>query len=399
MSLFTPSRKVDPQLACHELPEMIQGKTEQIYLDHNASTPIDARVAAAMLECMETAFGNPSSPHWAGLPAKELVERARKKVAGLLGCEPDEVVFTSGGSESNNMVLKGVYYASSVPRPHIITSSIEHPAIVEPCRFLQRIGAKVTWLPVDAFGSVDPDTLRQAINSDTVMVSIMHANSEVGTIQPIRECARIAHESGVPFHTDAAQSVGKIPTDINDLNVDYLSIAGHKLYAPKGIGALYIRQGRKLEPLIHGASHETGRRAGTESAIMATALGEACELAAELSGIQLMGELKSRLKQGLKDTFGDRLVCNGHPEQSLPNTLHVSFLDYTGSELLARMPEIAASTGSACHAGQVKLSAVLKAMGLTRQAGAGAVRFSLGRSTTADQIDYVIKRLASIRTD
>lgn len=385
-----------PKRARHKLSRMNEGKKIQVYLDYNASTPIDSRVIAAMRECMETAYGNPSSPHWAGLPAKKLVERARKKVAGLLGCEPDEVVFTSGGSESNNMVLKGVYYASEVPHPHIITSSIEHPAIVEPCRFLQRMGAKVTWLPVDAFGSVDPDTLRRAIDSNTVLVSIMHANSEVGTIQPVRECAKIAHQSGVPFHTDAAQSVGKIPTDVNDLDTDYLSIAAHKIYAPKGIGALYIRKGSKLEPLIHGAGHENGRRAGTQSAVMATALGEACQLASELPGVQLMSELKNRLKQGLKEAFGKRLEFNGHPQRCLPNTLHVSFLDYTGSELLARVPEIAASTGSACHAGQVEMSAVLEAMGITRQAGAGAVRFSLGRSTTADQIDYVVNRLARI---
>ncbi len=367
-----------------------------IYLDYNASTPVDPRVATAMRECMETAFGNPSSAHWAGAPAKNLVELAREKVAALLGCEPAEIVFTSGGSESNNMVLKGLYFASSIPDPHIITSSIEHPAIVEPCRFLQRMGVKVTWLPVDAFGRVDPGALRSAIDPNTLLVSIMHANSEVGSIQPIRECARIAHEAGVPFHTDAAQSVGKIPTDVNELGVDFLSIAGHKLYAPKGIGALYIRQGQKLEPLIHGAGHESGRRAGTESAIMATALGKACDLASDLSGVAQIAALKSRLKNGLKQSFGDRVVINGHPEHSLPNTLHVSFLDHAGSELLARIPEVAASTGSACHAGQTELSAVLKAMGVSARAGAGAVRFSLGRLTTVDEIDHVIKRLGAL---
>jgi len=377
---------------------MNQDSNQRVYLDYNASTPIDPRVAAAMQECMQMPFGNPSSSHWAGAPAKNLVELARQKVAGLLGCEAAEIVFTSGGSESNNMVLKGLYFASSIPNPHFITSSIEHPAIVEPCRFLQRMGAKVTWLPVDALGCVDPDALRNAIDSNTVLVSIMHANSEVGSIQPIRECAQIAHESGVPFHTDAAQSVGKIPTNVHELDVDFLSIAGHKLYAPKGIGALYIRQGKVLEPLIHGAGHESGRRAGTESAIMAAALGKACELAADLSDVEHMLALKSKLKQGLRQCFGERVVFNGHPERCLPNTLHVSFLDYTGSELLARIPGVAASTGSACHAGKAELSAVLKAMGVSPQAGAGAVRFSLGRSTTVAEIDRVIKWLGVLHT-
>lgn len=375
---------------------MNQEKYPSVYLDYNASTPIDDRVAAVMRECMEEAFGNPSSDHWAGAPARQKVEIARGKVAAFLGCQPGEIVFTSGGSESNNMVLKGIYYASSIPDPHIITSSVEHPAIVEPCRFLQRMGAKVTYLPVDAYGCVDPGALSSAIDSNTVLVSIMHANSEVGSIQPIHECAKIAHDSGVPFHTDAAQSAGKISTDVNSLCVDFLSIAGHKLYAPKGIGALYIRQGGRLEPLIHGAGHESGRRAGTESAILAAALGEACELAADLSGVTQVAALKNRLRNGLTRCFGERVVFNGHPEQCLPNTLHVSFLDHTGSELLGRIPEVAASTGSACHAGQAELSSVLKAMGISPRAGAGAVRFSLGRPTTAAEIDHVIKRLGSL---
>ena len=375
---------------------MNKNNDQQIYLDHNASTPIDPRVALVMQECMETAYGNPSSPHWAGLPAKSIVNTARQKVADLLGCNAAEIVFTSGGSESNNMVLKGIFYASSIPNPHIITTSIEHPATVEPCQFLQRLGAEITYLPVKADGCVDPKTLRQAIKPETILVSMMHANSEVGSIQPIRECAEIAHECGVPFHTDAAQSVGKIPIKVNNLGVDFLSIAGHKLYAPNGIGALFIRRGQKLEPLIHGADHESGRRAGTESAILTAALGKACELANDLSDMLAIAELKDRLKHGLEQNFGNRVLFNGHPHQNLPNTLHVSFLDHIGAELLAQVPEIAASTGSACHAGRVELSPVLAAMGVSPQNGAGAIRFSLGRSTTTDQIDTVINRLASV---
>ena len=251
---------------------------QQIYLDYNASTPIDPGVASVMQQTMGNAYGNPSSSHWAGATARIIVESARQQVADLLGCKPGEIVFTSGGSESNNQVLKGVYFARQAPCAHIITTGIEHPAIVEPCRFLERLGVKITWLPVDATGRVDANDLRQAITADTILISIMHANNEVGTIQPIEDCAQIAHEHGIPFHTDAAQSVGKIPTRVDDLGVDFLTIAGHKLYAPKGIGALYIREGTALEQLIHGAGHELGRRAGTESALLTAALGEAWPL-------------------------------------------------------------------------------------------------------------------------
>lgn len=346
-----------------------------------------------MRSTMERAFGNPSSTHWAGSPAHAIVDTARRQVAELLGCKPTEVVFTSGGSESNNHVLKGIYLASQIRNPHIITTSIEHPAIVEPCRFLERLGATVTWLPVDSTGSVDPDDLGQAITADTSLVSIMHANNEVGTIQPVKECAQIAREHGVPFHTDAAQSAGKIPTRVDDLGVDFLSIAGHKLYAPKGIGALYIREGTTLEPLIHGAGHELGRRAGTESALLTAALGEACELAGDLSGMNRIRILRDQLWTGLKESCGDKVVLNGHAEKCLPNTLNVSFVGHVGAELLAKMPELAASTGSACHSGLVELSPVLQAMGISQEVGAGAVRFSLGRTTTSVEIEEVINSL------
>lgn len=367
-----------------------------IYLDFNASTPIHRRVAEVMQQTLERAYGNPSSPHWAGAPARGIVELARQKVAALLGCKPDEIVFTSGGSESNNQVLKGRYFASQNPGAHIITTAIEHPAIIAPCRFLERLGAKVTYLAVDAFGRVDANDLRQSITSDTILISIMHANNEVGTIQPIRDCAQIARQHGIPLHTDAAQSAGKIPTRVDELGVDFLSIAGHKMYAPKGIGALYIREGAQLEPLIHGAGHELGRRAGTESTLLSAALGEACELASDLSGMANVKALRDRFWTALQKNCGDRVVLNGDTGKCLPNTLNVSFLGKVGNDLLAQLPELAASTGSACHAGQVELSPVLLAMGVSPETGAGAVRFSLGRTTTSEEIDLAVKWLTDI---
>jgi len=369
---------------------------QKIYLDFNASTPIDPKVESVMRDTMEYAFGNPSSTHWAGAPAHTIVDTARRQIAGLLGCKPTEIVFTSGGSESNNQVLKGIYFASQVPNPHIITTSVEHPAIVEPCHFLEHLGARITWLPVDDTGSVNADDLIQSVTADTILISIMHANNEVGTIQPIEECAQIAREHGIPIHTDAAQSVGKIPTRVDDLGVDFLSIAGHKLYAPKGIGALYIREGTTLEPLIHGAGHELGRRAGTESAMLTAALGEACELARDLPGIDGIRALRDQLWAGLKESCGDQVVLNGDIENCLPNTLNVSFVGHIGNELLGQTSELAASTGSACHSGRVELSPVLQAMGILPEVGAGAVRFSLGKTTTAAEIEEVIRRLISL---
>ena len=373
-----------------------QEKSRQIYLDYNASTPIDPQVATVMQQAMQDAFGNPSSPHWAGAPAHAIVEAARNQVADLLGCLPTEIVFTSGGSESNNLALKGLYFRRQISDAHIITTQVEHPAIVEPCRFLERLGARITWLPVDVTGRVDPNHLRTAIAPDTILISIMHANNEVGTIQPIEELAQIAREHDIPFHTDAAQSVGKVRTRVEDLGVDLLTIAGHKLYAPKGIGALFVRNGIELEPLIHGASHESGRRAGTESALLAAALGKACELASDLSATADLKALRDRFWTGLQQNLGDRVVLNGHPDERLPNTLNISFIGQVGAEILEKVPEIAASTGSACHAGRVELSPVLEAMGVSAETGAGAIRFSLGRTTSAKEIDAVVERLIDV---
>ena len=370
----------------------------KIYLDYNASTPVDPRVAAAMRPYLETAHGNPSSPHWGGRPARDAVERARAQVADLLGAHPDEIVFTSGGSEANNLALKGVFFAHRGRGDHIITSVAEHPAILEVCRFLERLGADVTYLPVDGFGRVDPDDLRRAIRPRTILASLMHANSEVGAIQPIAECARIARERGVLFHTDAAQSVGKIATDVGELGVDLLSLVGHKLYAPKGVGALYVRRGVVLEPLIHGGGHEGGRRSGTESALLTTGLGEACALAKDLAPMAGVQALRDRLWDGLRDAFGERVVLNGPPELRLPNTLNVSFVGEVGADLLQRLDGVAASTGPACHSGRVELSATLAAMGVAPEAGMGAIRFSLGRETTAQEIDAAVGRLIVVMT-
>jgi cysteine desulfurase len=367
--------------------------TRRIYLDYNASTPIDPAVAAAMMPFLADHFGNPSSGHWAAAPAKAALEKARGKIAALLGCEDDEVVFTSGGSEANNLALKGVYYARRDSGDHIITTRVEHPAIIEPCRFLERLGAKVTYLPVDKFGRADPDDLGRAITPRTILTSIMHANNEVGTIQPIEECARIAREHGVLFHTDAAQSVGKIATDVNGLGVDLLSITGHKLYAPKGIGALFVRRGVTLEPLIHGAGHESGRRAGTESALLAVGLGKACELACDLTSMDRVRSLRDHFWLELQSRLGNRIALNGHPSHRLPNTLNVSFIGRVGAEILQRLDGVAASTGSACHSGRIELSPVLEAMCVALEAGMGAIRFSLGRGTTHEEIEAVVERL------
>jgi cysteine desulfurase len=364
-----------------------------IYLDYNASTPIAPEVAVVMRHAMEGAYGNPSSAHWAGTPARQIVEKARQQVADLLGCAAQEVVFASGGSEANNFALKGVFFKSKRSRPHFITTRVEHPAIVAPLRFLESLGATVTWLPVDRAGWVDPDDLRQAITPDTVLVSVMHANNEVGTIQPIEDCSSIAREHGIPFHTDAAQSVGKIPTRVDDLGVDLLTIAGHKFYAPKGVGALYIRTGIDLEPLIHGAGHEGGRRAGTESALLTAALGQACVLARDLASMRKVQTLRDRFWAMLQEHFGNGVVLNGHPEKRLPNTLNVSFVRRIGAEILAAIPEVAASTGSACHSWRIELSPVLEAMGVAPEVGMGAIRFSLGRSTTTHDIDVVVSAL------
>jgi cysteine desulfurase len=367
-----------------------------IYLDYNASTPIHPAARAAMAPFLAEHHGNPSSGHWAGVPAAQAVAHARDKVADLLGCSPGEVVFTSGGTESNNAALLGAFWAAGEGKRHIITTRIEHPAIIEPCHFLERLGAEVTYVGVDSHGLVDPDDVAAAIRSDTILVSVIHANNEVGTIQPIAAIAHVAREAGVLMHSDAAQSVGKIVTKVDELGVDLLSLAGHKFYGPKGVGALYIRGGTKLEPLMHGAGHEAGRRAGTENVLLDVGLGAAAELAGDLAWTVGVRERRDWLWGELGRRWGERVVLNGHPTRRLPNTLNVSFVGMRGADILAALPEVAASTGSACHADSITLSPVLDAMGVSLEVGAGAIRFSLGRMTTHDELAALVERLTDV---
>jgi cysteine desulfurase len=368
---------------------------ERIYLDFNASTPIAPEVSEAMRPFLSQHFGNPSSQHWAGIPAKKAVERARKQVADLLQCSPGEIVFTSGGSESNNHAIKGVFFALREKGNHIITTQIEHPAVINPCGFLEKLGAEVTYAPVDRYGRVDPRDILKAITSKTILITVMHANNEVGTIQPIEEISKIARERGILFHTDAAQSVGKIGVKVDHLGVDLLSLAGHKLYAPKGVGTLYIREGTPIEPLIHGAGHEFGRRAGTENVLLIVGLGKACEIAKKYLNDEKIRDLRDRFWEMLQKNFGNEIVLNGHPDHRLPNTMNVSFVGKVGAEILTRLDGVAASTGAACHSSSVYLSPVLKAMGVTPEVGMGAIRFSLGRMTTSQELETVIKLLKS----
>lgn len=371
------------------------GTMQRIYLDYNASTPIGPTVRSAMAPFLDHGFGNPSSQHWAGKPARAAVEEARAEVAALLGAASDEIIFTSGGSEANNLALKGVASAHSEKGRHIITAMAEHPAIAAPCAYLERMGFQITRVPVDGYCRVDPNDVARAMRPDTILVSVMHANNEVGTINPIAEIARIARANGTLMHTDAAQSVGKVETKVDVLGVDLLTIAGHKFGAPKGVGALYARRGAPLEPLIHGAGHESGRRAGTESALLTVALGAAARAAADLSGVGRVQQMRDRLWGSLQAHFGNRIALNGHPEQRLPNTANISFVGRVGADILAGLDGVAASTGSACHSGHVELSPVLAAMGVSPEVGMGAIRFSLGRETTDEEIERVVGALAN----
>ncbi|MFT9494701.1 cysteine desulfurase family protein [Anaerosolibacter sp.] len=367
-----------------------------IYLDYNATTPIDKAVADAMVPYFYGFFGNPSSSHAFGIEAKEAIDHARKQVAGLLGCLENEIVFTSGGSESNNTVLKGVAHSYQHKGKHIITSKIEHPAIINPCKFLETIGFEVSYVPVDVYGMVNPADVEKLITEETILVTIMHSNNETGTIQPIKEISQICKKHQVLFHTDASQSVGKVPINVYDLGVDFLTLAGHKLYAPKGIGALFIKKGIHIEPLIHGAGHESGRRAGTENIILEVGLGKACEIASEALNNDEVQKLTEYFYDQLRQSFGEQIILNGHPEKRLPNTLNISFLGYNGHEVLNQLMDTAASTGSACHSGMTTISPVLEAMGVAEEVGRGAVRFSLGRYTTKEEIEVVVSKLEKV---
>ncbi len=359
-----------------------------IYLDYNATTPTDPRVAEAMGPFLTGGFGNPSSTHAEGRKAKSVVGEARARVARCLGCRPSEVVFTSGGTESNNLAIRGVVEARG--GGHVITSAVEHPAVLEVVLALEIEGRiALTIVGVDRFGRVDPEAVAAALRDDTVLVSLMLANNEVGTQQPVREVAALCRERGVAIHTDAAQAIGKVPVNVSDLGIDLLSVAGHKLYAPKGIGALYIREGVEIEPQIRGAGHERGLRAGTENVLEAVGLGAACEVidgeaAAEA---KRLASRRDRLLELLRDSFPD-LVVHGDPGHRLPNTLSVAFPGHDASELLDSLADVlAASAGSACHSGETMISYVLHAMGVEAEIARATVRLSVGRFTTEEEIE------------
>jgi cysteine desulfurase len=370
-----------------------------IYLDYNATTPIDPLVADRIQQALRDLWGNPSSTHEYGQRAHDAIDHARQQVANLIGAHADEIVFTGGGSEASNHAIKGVclrrprgLFAKLVRggNSHIITTAVEHPATTQPLDFLRKLGASVTVIPVDSTGRIDPDDVRRAITPRTQLVSIMHSNNEVGTLMPIAELGAICHGRGVLLHTDCAQSLGKVNVDVNELKVDLLTIAGHKLYAPKGVGALFVRRGVMLESLIHGAGHEANRRAGTENTPYIVGLGTAAELARQSlpTATERLQHLRDRLHHLLQSGLGERIVLNGHPVHRLPNTLNVNFVGQSGGELLKRTPRIAASTGSACHEkGKESQSPVLCAMKIDPAIGIGAVRLTVGRWTTDAEID------------
>jgi cysteine desulfurase len=370
-----------------------------IYLDYNATTPIDPAVLEAMLPWLKTGFGNPSSQHAYGRAAHDAVAQARAEVAGLIGARPEEIVFTGGGTEATNHALKGAAYveleSAGEKRTQIAYSAVEHPATVVAAGSLARLGFKVTAIAVDHHGVIDLDALARALRVPTLTVSIMHANNETGTVEPVAAVAAAAHRAGALVHVDAAQSAGKLPVDVTALGADLLTLAGHKLYAPKGVGALYVKRGVELEPLIHGAGQESGRRAGTENVPYMVGLGAACRLAAEklAAAAAHMQSLRDRLWLQLAAGLGNNVVLNGHPVDRLPNTLNVGFLGLIGAELLAAVPEIAASTGSACHDGKLSISPVLAAMKIDPRLAGGAVRLSVGRHTTEDEVDRAAELL------
>jgi cysteine desulfurase len=360
-----------------------------IYLDYNGTTPLDIEVLAAMHPFLEEEFGNPSSNHWYGIVPKKAVIKARSQVASILNCDPSEVVFTSGGTESNNHAIFGTAFAFREKGDHIITSAIEHPAVLEVCRRLERYGCSITYVPVDEFGMVNTQDVEAAITQDTILITIMHANNEVGTIQPVAEIAEIARARDIIMHTDAAQSVGKVSTDVQALGVDLLSVAGHKVYAPKGVGALYIRKGFEPETFMLGAGQEMGRRAGTENVAWIAGLGKACEIALRDLDVNMshMKRMRDLLYKGLRARLADKIRLNGDLHIRLPNTLNLSFFGLEANRLLEEIGlRVAASAGAACHSDQVTVSHVLEAMHVPMEWAKGTLRFTTGRMTTVEEI-------------
>ncbi len=371
--------------------------SQPIYLDYNATTPIDGRVADAMLPYLYDHFGNPSSSHAYGITAKMAVENARRQVAHLLGCRSEEVIFTSGGSEANNLAIKGAAFARRAQGNHIITTAIEHPAVLEVCAYLEQQGFRVTYIPVDENGVVQLDQLEKVISPQTILISVMHSNNEVGSLQPIEDIASIAHSNNIWLHSDAAQSIGKLAVRVDELGVDLLSIAGHKLYAPKGVGALYVRTGIELQKMMHGAQHEGDLRAGTENVLEIVGLGQACELIS-----QNLDEFTANMRE-TRDLLQSKLMAefpwvklNGHPQERLPNTLNVSFKGLEANTILSELTGVAASAGAACHSDRVDISHVLEAMHIPLEFAMGAIRFSTGRTTTKEEIGQAFLEISQV---
>lgn len=370
----------------------------RVYLDHNATTPVHPEVLEAMIPFFQDQFGNASSIHWAGREVKKYLDAAREKVAALLNASPDEMIFTGCGTESDNMAIKGVALSLQDKGRHIITTRVEHHAVLHTCQFMEKMGYEITYLPVDSLGLIDLEELRRSIRSDTILISIMFANNETGTIFPVQEIGEIAREKGVIFHTDAVQAIGKIPVDLQRMPIDILSLSGHKLNTPKGIGAQFIRRGTKISPLIHGGAQERSRRAGTENIPYIIGLGKACEIARRdfQKRHDHLLTLRDRLESILETV--PHVERNGHPTRRLPNTLNVSFLYVEGESLLLNLDleGIAVSSGSACTSGSSEPSHVLLAMGKSPIAAQSAIRFSLGWTNTREDVDYVLEVLPAI---
>lgn len=370
-----------------------------VYLDHSATTPVRPEVLAAMLPYFANKFGNASSVHRWGYEARQAINDAREKVASLIEASPNEILFTSGGTESDNLAIRGVAHSRKAKGKHLITSQIEHHAVLHTFEALQKEGFEVTFVPCDKYGLIDPDDIKRAIRKDTILISIMHGQNEVGTIEPIKDIGAIAREHGVLFNTDAVQSAGKVHIDVRDMNIDLLTVSSHKIYGPKGVGALYVRKGVRLVPQITGGAHERRMRAGTENVPGIVGFGEACRLAkADLpEESQRLANLRDKLIQGILDKIPD-VVLNGHPTLRLPHNVNVSVKYLEGESILLNLDRmgVAASSGSACTSGSLEPSHVLLAMGLSHETAHGSLRFTLGRSNTEEDIDYVLEVLPPI---
>ncbi len=366
-----------------------------LYLDFNATTPVDPRVADVMLPFLRNHFANPSSNHTLGRASRSAIDRARLQVSRLLGAQPDEIIFTSSGTEANNHAIIGAVLANRERGNHIVTCNVEHPAVTEVCRHLETLGFCFTEVAVDSLGMVSVEDVAAAITRETTLVTIMLANNEVGTLQPISEIAGLVRPKGILMHTDCAQAVGKVPVQLSELGVDMISVAGHKLYGPKGVGVLCIRRGLELPNLMHGAGHENGRRPGTENILEIVGLGEACRLAEEDLAEELprLTELRNHLEKSLLTMFPEARI-NGHPELRLPNTLSISFPDLRADEIMAAMPNVAISAGAACHGGGPVASRVLTSMGVPERWALGTLRISLGRMTTPAEVDQGIEEIS-----